>query len=196
MAVEIRVHKKFSARVDRARLRRVARRALNAEKVRGDLTVYVTTDSEIRLHNRRFHSTNAATDVLSFPSLGRGRAFTPALLQESLRTATHARQSPKSRRTEWECGASVPAHHGHKRLSTNWKSVALPPRGGYIGDIVISYDRARVQARAAQWRIADELDLLVVHGVLHLVGYDDLSPRTRAKMWNRQQEILSREVDN
>ncbi|CAG0944761.1 Endoribonuclease YbeY [Anaerolineae bacterium] len=60
----------------------------------------------------------------------------------------------------------------------------------YIGDIVISYDRARVQARAAHWRIADELDLLAVHGVLHLVGYDDLTPRKRAKMWKRQKEIL------
>ena len=70
------------------------------------------------------------------------------------------------------------------------------PMGGrlmkrpYLGDIVISYDRARIQARAVHWRIADELDLLAAHGVLHLLGYDDLTPRKRAKMWKRQKKIL------
>jgi len=62
----------------------------------------------------------------------------------------------------------------------------------YIGDIIISYDRARVQAHDASWRIADELDLLAVHGILHLLGYDDLTPRKRVKMWKRQAEILGR----
>jgi probable rRNA maturation factor len=66
----------------------------------------------------------------------------------------------------------------------------------YIGDIVISYDRARVQARDAGWRIADELDLLAVHGILHLLGYDDLTPRKRAKMWKQQEEILGRIAGN
>lgn len=64
----------------------------------------------------------------------------------------------------------------------------------YLGDIVISYDRARVQARKAKWRIADELDLLVVHGVLHLLGYDDVTPRQRAHMWRRQEKILGKQT--
>ena len=54
------------------------------------------------------------------------------------------------------------------------------------------FDRARMQARAARWRIADELDLLAVHGILHLFGYDDRTPRKRAQMWQRQEEILGR----
>jgi ssRNA-specific RNase YbeY (16S rRNA maturation enzyme) len=44
------------------------RRAMNKENRIEDLTVYITTDSEIRLLNRKFHATNSATDVLSFPS--------------------------------------------------------------------------------------------------------------------------------
>jgi probable rRNA maturation factor len=60
----------------------------------------------------------------------------------------------------------------------------------HIGDIIISYETARVQARDAGWRIADEIDLLAVHGILHLLGYDDLTPRARKKMWARQKEIL------
>lgn len=64
----------------------------------------------------------------------------------------------------------------------------------YHGDIVISYDTAHANARAARWDLADELDLLVVHGILHLLGYDDTNKKTRAKMWKRQAEILGREV--
>jgi probable rRNA maturation factor len=65
---------------------------------------------------------------------------------------------------------------------------------GYLGDVAISYERAREQAHAAHWRIADELDLLAVHGTLHLLGYDDRTPRKRTRMWKRQREILGREV--
>jgi probable rRNA maturation factor len=67
-------------------------------------------------------------------------------------------------------------------------------RTPFLGDIVISYDTARSQARVAGWRIADELELLAVHGLLHLLGYDDQTPRKRAKMWRRQIEILRHDI--
>lgn len=67
-------------------------------------------------------------------------------------------------------------------------------RPPYLGDIVISYERARAQARAAGWYIKDELELLIVHGILHLTGYDDLHHRARARMWKRQQELLGKEI--
>lgn len=134
MTIEIRVHRKFSKRVLRRRLVEVVGKTLRQHVGDVSVTIYITTDSEIRLLNKKFHATNAPTDVLSFPT-----------------------------------GID-----------------------GYIGDVVISYDRAQVQAHQAHWRIADELDLLAVHGILHLLGYDDLTPRKRAKMWQRQTEILGR----
>jgi rRNA maturation RNase YbeY len=60
----------------------------------------------------------------------------------------------------------------------------------YWGDIIISYETARENARAARWHVQDELDLLVVHGILHLLGYDDQTPKQKKKMWERQREIL------
>ncbi|MCU0488418.1 MAG: rRNA maturation RNase YbeY [Anaerolineales bacterium] len=41
----------------------------------------------------------------------------------------------------------------------------------YLGDIVISIERAEAQARAEGHSLEDELRLLVVHGVLHLLGH-------------------------
>lgn len=139
MNIEIRTHPEFSARVQRARLKHIAAKVLRAERTRASLTIYITTDAELRKLNRQFHATDSTTDVLAFPMMAK-------------------RSSP------------------------------LP----YLGDIAISYDTAKRQARDAGWRIADELALLVTHGILHLLGYDDGTPRKRARMWQRQREILGR----
>lgn len=64
----------------------------------------------------------------------------------------------------------------------------------YLGDVVISYERARVQARQAGWRVSDELDLLTVHGILHLLGYTDETPAARARMWQEQERILGKPI--
>ncbi|MCD6286153.1 MAG: rRNA maturation RNase YbeY [Anaerolineae bacterium] len=60
----------------------------------------------------------------------------------------------------------------------------------YLGDVVISLDRAREQADAAGGALTDELQLLAVHGVLHLLGYDHADEREKEQMWAIQSEIL------
>ncbi len=61
----------------------------------------------------------------------------------------------------------------------------------YLGDIVISIDRAREQAAAAGGTLAQELQLLTVHGVLHLLGHDHAEPAQKAAMWAAQTAILT-----
>lgn len=60
----------------------------------------------------------------------------------------------------------------------------------YLGDIVISYDRARLQAGAGGHSVEDELQLLVVHGVLHLLGYDHAGAQEKEQMWAAQSAAL------
>lgn len=60
----------------------------------------------------------------------------------------------------------------------------------YLGDILISFPRAASQANAAGHSVAAELQLLVVHGALHLIGYDHASSAEKADMWAVQKEIL------
>jgi probable rRNA maturation factor len=62
----------------------------------------------------------------------------------------------------------------------------------YLGDIIISTPRAAQQAQAAGHSIQAELQLLVVHGVLHLLGYDHAGTKEKAGMWKAQAEILER----
>jgi probable rRNA maturation factor len=61
----------------------------------------------------------------------------------------------------------------------------------YLGDVIISYQRAKEQAEAANELIDEEIQLLVVHGTLHLLGYDHSSLDEKAKMWKAQQTALS-----
>jgi probable rRNA maturation factor len=61
----------------------------------------------------------------------------------------------------------------------------------YLGDIVLSYPRAAEQASLAGHSVMAELQLLVVHGVLHLLGYDDKPGSERDRMWMVQETILS-----
>lgn len=69
--------------------------------------------------------------------------------------------------------------------------VAAPESGSYLGDVIISYPRAVAQAFEQEHPVERELDLLVVHGVLHLLGYDHAEPEDRAAMWARQDAILA-----
>jgi probable rRNA maturation factor len=61
----------------------------------------------------------------------------------------------------------------------------------YIGDILISIPRAQAQAEAAGHPLEAEVQLLVVHGILHLLGYDHAEPEEKASMWKAQSEILA-----
>ena len=62
----------------------------------------------------------------------------------------------------------------------------------YLGDIIISVPRAKKQAVTAGHSLAQELELLAIHGVLHLCGFDHATNKQQQKMWSIQAEILSR----
>ena len=107
-------------------LARFLREAQAAMRLRGLVTVLLTTESEIRRLNRRFRGKNKATDVLSFPA--------------------HPSPVPKSEGT------------------------GAPER--IVGDLAISVSTARRQAEEEGHGLAVEMKVLMLHGLLHLAGYD------------------------
>lgn len=60
------------------------------------------------------------------------------------------------------------------------------------GEVIVSADTAARLAGAWHWSPADELLLYVIHGTLHLVGYDDTTPETRQEMRAREDDYLAR----
>ncbi len=59
-----------------------------------------------------------------------------------------------------------------------------------LGDMLISIETAQRQADVAGTTLADELATLVLHGVLHIFGYDHAEPRDREAMDLLQSELL------
>jgi probable rRNA maturation factor len=134
--------RRVPASLRRAAIERFAR-LLQKEVAKGRaFDILVTGDSELRRLNRDFRGQDYATDVLSFPT-----------------------------------GQALPNGRGSVRRG------AFPsePRPGYplgvgsvcfLGDIAISLGRARAQAREFGHSIEQEVQILMLHGVLHLCGHD------------------------
>jgi len=116
--------------------------AIRAVKLRGDVSVLLTGDKQIRRWNREFRGKNKATDVLSFPA------------------------------------APLDGPDG-------------PIPAPIAGDLAISVETADRQAAEQRHTLVEELKVLLLHGTLHLAGYDHetdngemarLEQRLRAKL--------------
>ena len=64
-----------------------------------------------------------------------------------------------------------------------------------LGDLLLAFPYASRQAERHGHSLAAEMQLLVVHGTLHLLGYDHDTPARQAEMWRKQTEILSSLID-
>jgi len=60
-----------------------------------------------------------------------------------------------------------------------------------LGDVVISVDRAKKQAKRFDSTFKKEIYLYIIHGILHLVGYSDEKPLSKERMRKKEIEILS-----
>ncbi|MGE5191760.1 MAG: rRNA maturation RNase YbeY [Deltaproteobacteria bacterium] len=160
-------------RVDRRRLARLARSVLTREKVRqAEISVAIVDDAQIHSLNREFLSHDFPTDVITFLLDGDAAPYDRATAPRPL-----------------EAAARLP---GRKR-----KPEIVSPRaerrgaGKTIdGEIVISAETARRSAREYGTTPAAELALYLVHGLLHLCGYDDRTPQEKRLMRRREAEAL------
>ena len=72
------------------------------------------------------------------------------------------------------------------------ETFVAPPDGLlHLGEVIISYPQAVIQAKEHQHSIKKELTILIIHGVLHLLGYDHEEPELERRMRGREADILS-----
>jgi len=77
--------------------------------------------------------------------------------------------------------------------------LAFPQREGrfkkvnpeLLGDIVISLPRAKIQAKRLGHSFKKEVAILIIHGVLHLLGFTDDSDKKRKEMFRRQKQLMN-----
>jgi probable rRNA maturation factor len=61
---------------------------------------------------------------------------------------------------------------------------------GLLGDVVICPQVAEIQAEAAGHDLAQEMSVLLTHGMLHLLGFDHATPDEEAEMFGLQRDLL------
>jgi probable rRNA maturation factor len=66
----------------------------------------------------------------------------------------------------------------------------IPEPAPYLGDLILAWPYIQRQAEAEGHTAGDELVLAVVHGILHLLGYDHDTPARQARMWTAQANAL------
>ena len=72
------------------------------------------------------------------------------------------------------------------------RSEAFAQCEDYLGDVIISLARAKAQAKIGGHALTDELRLLVIHGVLHLLGFDHDTTEEKQRMWAVQAKALKK----
>lgn len=84
----------------------------------------------------------------------------------------------------------------YRRSDSATDVLAFPMRdsrglsGSVLGDVVISAETAQREAKKRKKDFQEELDLYLIHGILHLLGYSDEKPRARKKMQDKQKELV------
>lgn len=89
-------------------------------------------------------------------------------------------------------GAPAPYYDAKSPSAGSAQDFVLPPRATLVlGEIVIAFPYAQEQAKEVGHSVRQELALLLVHGILHLLGYDHLEPEGEREMWAKTQELLA-----
>jgi len=161
-------------RVDVSASREFVRRVSTALKLGGrEFNVCFVDDVRIAELNTRYRRMTKPTDVLSFPWKG---------------PVAPVGARPDGGRDRHEAAASRRAGPRYSREFA-----------GFLGDVVISAETARRNARRAGHSTAREIRWLILHGVLHLLGYDHesdagemtaLEYSLRERLENRRRQVL------
>jgi probable rRNA maturation factor len=158
--------------LNRQRAVRVARGPLEAflrrvekdmELGESDVTVCLVSDAEIARMNQAFRKKNGPTDVLSFPA-GKRRQASAIRRKKIYTEVAESTEDPEKSR----------GNQASRTMQT------------YLGDIAIAPLTARRYAKKNGRSLSNELRVLILHGVLHLLGYDHETDRGEMDLIERK----------
>jgi probable rRNA maturation factor len=87
----------------------------------------------------------------------------------------------------------VLAFSASEEAGANLPSFVQPPDGVlHLGEVIISYPQAVRQAEEYKHSVKKEILVLIIHGLLHLLGYEHDRPELELKMKAREEEVMGR----
>ncbi|MBN1430535.1 MAG: rRNA maturation RNase YbeY [Anaerolineae bacterium] len=142
-----------------------------------DYTIYVTMDEPYPVDE-------AAVQMAAWYALSVSQAEAPLALTVTLATTERVYELNRDY-------AGVDEPTDVLAFAAEEEAYAVEPgEPPYIGDVIIAYPVAEEQAAKANTPIIKELQLLTIHGTLHLLGYDHDTPDRQAEMWAFQSAAM------
>jgi probable rRNA maturation factor len=138
------------------------------------LTVALVTNAQMARWNRAYRGKKRPTDVLSFP----GDGPRPYSATQGIRNGRPPGRAPRTAKRKGADSSSTPL-------------VSSPSSNSYLGDIAIAPAVARRNALRFGRTFDQEMRILILHGVLHLMGYDH---ETDSGQMERRENRLRREL--
>ena len=166
--IDISVDEPYQQELSEVWLRTVMEAALVEALPQGEpaqVGLVVTDDKTVQELNRQFRGLDEVTDVLSF-------------------SASHS--------GHWEGDPQESAEASLESVDSEELNFVLPPgEPSPLGEVIISFPQTIRQAQERNGPVEQELALLIIHGVLHLVGYDHMEPEDEAQMQAKERSALA-----
>ena len=182
LQVLVSVDEPYEGEIGATWLEGVARAGLAAAGVAGEaeVSLLITGDETVRALNSEYRGLDETTDVLSFsaehPGHWEGEGDGPP--------------DSRFRGNDGEGGNGAAGGDG-AAIGNDGEFVLPPGLPRPLGEIIVSWPQAQRQAGEHGVSALQELAHLVVHGALHLVGYDHVEPEEAALMQAREREALA-----
>ncbi len=167
LQVLVSVDEPYEGEISSAWLEDAARAGLAAAGIvdEAEVSLLITGDETVRALNAEYRGLDETTDVLSFSTEHPGH---------------------------WEGEGDGPPDSRFRGNNEKDDDFVLPPGLPQpLGEIIVSWPQAQRQAGEHGVSSLQELAHLVVHGALHLVGYDHVEPEEAALMQAREREALT-----
>ena len=166
--IDISVDEPYQQELSEVWLRTVMEAALVEALPQGEpaqVGLVVTDDKTVQELNRQFRGLDEVTDVLSF-------------------SASHS--------GHWEGDPQESDEASPESVNSEELNFVLPPgEPSPLGEVIISFPQTIRQAQERNGPVEQELALLIIHGVLHLVGYDHMEPEDEAQMRAKERSALA-----
>ena len=166
--IDISVDEPYQQELSEVWLRTVMKAALVEALPQGEpaqVGLVVTDDKTVQELNRQFRGLDEVTDVLSF-------------------SASHS--------GHWEGDPQESDETSRQSVDSEELNFVLPPgEPSPLGEVIISFPQTIRQAQERNGPVEQELALLIIHGVLHLVGYDHMEPEDEAQMQAKERSALA-----
>ncbi|MDN3509848.1 MAG: rRNA maturation RNase YbeY [Candidatus Jettenia sp.] len=150
--------------INKSWVKRLLKAILKMEGKNAELNIVFVDNKRIKEINKAFLGHNYATDVLSF-------AYNePFLSRNSLMPYSQCKTNHL-----------IPSDEKEKNPL---------PEDTIIGEIIISVELAKKIAQKRRYEVEGEIALYLIHGLLHLLGYDDKQKKEAKEMHRREKELL------